>query len=307
MEELLAKYFSEEADKDERSLVESWRSQSKENAESFFEAKLLWLESSEPVAPNAGILASILESDSEKKGLQFLLLNYNWPKYAAAAVLVLALGLLFVLNQESSTFSTTTLADGSEIALHGDAQLEIVAVNDHIREVKLVSGKAYFDIERDESRPFIIRTENATVKVLGTSFLVEAETTGTEVCVESGMVELRKADDESLAVNLEKGDMGHVSIGNKGIIKKPNENLNYLAWKTKVLTFKNSEMSEVKKVLEEVYGIEVILENANLSNCKLTAKINKKKAKDAIEIIARTFNISYDMKDRVVTLSGAGC
>ena len=307
MEELLAKYFSEEADKDERSLVESWRSQSKENAQYFFDAKKLWLESSELDAPRPDILASILDETPEDKGLQFYLLNYNWPKYAAAAVLVMALGLLFLLNQAPSNFTTTSLADGSEIALHGDAKLEIISMNDQLREVSLTQGKAYFDIERDESRPFIIRTENASVRVLGTSFLVEADNSDTEVCVESGLVELRKGDDESLVVKLEKGDMGHVSDDNKGIIKKPNENLNYLAWKTKVLTFKNSEMSEVKRVLEEVYDIQVILENPNFTNCKLTAKINKKKAKDAIEIIARTFNIEYDMKDRVVKLRGAGC
>lgn len=307
MEELLAKYFSGEASIDERSLVESWRSQSEENAQLFFDSKTLWIGTEDFVGSNAEILASIIGEEPEKKGLQYYLLNFNWPTYAAAAVLVLALGLLFVLNKPADNYTIESLADGSEITTFRDATFEVVAMNEELREVRLLSGKAFFDIERDESRPFIIHTEHATVKVLGTSFLINADEADTEVCVESGLVELVKADDEALSVKLEKGEMGHISEANKGIIKKPNENVNYLAWKTKILTFKNSEMTEVKQVLEEVYGIRVELANPGFAECKLTAKINKKKAKDAIEIIARTFNIDYDMKDDVVVLKGAGC
>lgn len=306
MEELLAKYFSGDASRDERTLVESWRSQSKENAQTFFDSKSLWIESAQFEAQRPDVLASILGEKTEKKGLHYFLIHHSWPKYAAAAVLLLALGLLFMLNQTSPNFNVQSLADGSEISVHGNAMIEIVAMNEHVREVKLLNGKAYFDIKRDESRPFLIHTENAIVKVLGTSFLINAESSDTEVCVESGLVELIKADGK-LSVKLQKGEMGHISNAIKGIIKKPNDNPNYLAWKTKVLTFKNSEMSEVKQVLEEVYGIEVELDHTSFKNCKLTAKISKKKAKDALEIIARTFDIAYEIRDNKAVLKGAGC
>lgn len=303
MEELLAKYFSEEVNDDERSLVETWRSSSKENAEAFLDAKINWLATEEIPSERPDILASIIEPEPLKS---FILQN-SWAKYAAAAVLVIAIGALFVLNNFSATssFDSRTFDDGSEIALHGTSEVEVVNFDESVREIKL-SGKAYFDIARDEKRPFIIHTENATIKVLGTSFLIDTSIEGTEVCVESGLVELIK-DDEAISVELGKGKMGMVLNKNKGIIKKDNENLNYLSWKTKILTFKNNEMTEVKKVIEEVYGIEVKFENEDFSNCKLTAKFNKKKPKDAIEIIARTFNMEFDFDGNVAILKGNGC
>ncbi|MEM0940929.1 MAG: FecR family protein [Bacteroidota bacterium] len=305
MEELLAKYFSENTTHEERSLVESWRSASKENADTYLSAKISWIESGRVELDRQDILRAILrEKDNENINYW---LNNSWVRYAAAVVLVLGLSILLVLNNQDNAknYVSQLLTDQSEIALYENATVELITFDENIREVKL-TGKAYFNIKKDENRPFIIHTENATVKVLGTSFLINANDADTEVCVESGLVELIK-DDKSVSVKLEKGKVGLVSTKNDGIIKKENENPNYLAWKTKILTFKDNQMSEVKEVLEEVYGIEVKFENAGFRNCKLTAKFNKKKPKDAIEIIARTFNMDYEFKNNVAMLKGKGC
>ena len=230
----------------------------------------------------------------------------NWMKIAVAASIVLVTSLVFIFSSSEPTgFTNEVLSDGSSIALHRDSQLEILNINDEIREVR-ITGKAYFDIERDESRPFVIHTENAIVKVLGTSFVIDSYNSKTEVLVESGLVELVKSD-EDVSVKLSKGEMGLVAGANKGIIKKNNSNLNYLSWKTRVLTFKNTSMQEVGEVIEDVYGIEVKFENPDFMSCKLTAQFNKKKPKDAIEIIARTFNMDYQYSNGVATLIGKGC
>ena len=307
MEEVLAKYFSGEATDDEISLVESWRSESESNAEAFFEAKSTWLITEPETPPPSHILEEIL-NEPQAKQVPFIM--QSWVKYASAAVLVLALSLLFVLNQMGSAGNIVNedLSDGSRVALHENSKLEVLNFDGHVREVR-VTGKAYFDIERDETRPFIIHTDNAKVEVLGTSFVVDTYGAKTEVSVESGIVELSKNLDGSNAVSvrLEKGETGLVTDSNTGIIKKNNSNLNYLAWKTKVISFDESSMLEVKQVIEDVYGIDVVFENPAFKDCKLTAKFNKKKPKDAIEIIARTFGMEFEYSNGKAILKGKGC
>ncbi|WP_421765385.1 FecR family protein [Ekhidna sp.] len=307
MEEVLAKYFSGEATNDEITLVESWRSESESNAKTFFYTKNVWLASQPEVAAPSDVLDGILSSP---QGKQVPFIMRSWVKYASAAVLVLAISLLFVLNNDSgeSVYTNQSLTDGSEILLHGTSSMEVVNFDENIREVR-IAGKGYFDIERDEARPFIIHTDNAKIQVLGTSFLVKTTAYGTEVCVESGVVELSKKarGSEVISVKLEKGEMGLISNNNKGIIKRNIGDANYLAWKTKVLTFNGSTMTEVEQVLEDVYGIDVKFENPDFKNCKLTAKFNKKKAKDAIEIIARTFGVDFEFSNGEAVLKGKGC
>ena len=306
MEELLAKYFSREATNDEINLVETWRSESETNANAFLDAKKIWLETQPEITPPLSLLEGILNQPKAKQ-VPFIL--KNWVKYASAAVLILAISLLFVLNDDGMEdgFSIQNLSDGSVVALHGESSLEIISFDDISREVS-VTGKAYFDIERDETRPFVIHTEHAKVAVLGTSFVVDTYGPKTEVSVESGLVELSKIiGTEDVVVKLSEGEMGLVSSTNTGILKMENDDANYLAWKTKVITFNQSYMSEVKEVLEDVYGIEVSFENPSFKNCKLTAKFNKKKIKDALEIIARTFDIEYDYSKKKAVLKGKGC
>lgn len=302
MEEILAKYFSEEASKDERSLVESWRSESEENAKAFFSAKSIWLDTQPEASAPADILQSILD---EPKGKQVSLWQTPWIKYAVAASVVLVMAIAFLFNNDGGAgYESKSLADGSVVALHGDSKLEILNMNASVREVR-ITGKGYFDIERDENRPFIIHTDNAIVKVLGTSFVVDCSKNTTAVSVESGLVELVNSNAD-VSVKLAKGEKGLVSDNNKGIIKKEND-LNYLSWKTKILTFKETSMIEVGEIIEDVYGIEVKFENPDFKSCKLTAQFNRKKAKDAIEIIARTFNIEYEYSNGVAILKGKGC
>lgn len=311
MDEQLAKYFSGESSEDEIQEINSWRNDSSDNAKWFLQAKNLWISSQPVPEPKLEVLTTILDEDPlvAKEVHMPPSSSKRWIKYAAAAVVVMAMA--FVVNTLwlSANDQKFTLADGSEILLHGESVVEKININEQVREVYL-TGKAYFDVERDENRPFIIVTENARIEVLGTSFLIDATNEKTEVCVESGLVSLIKPGLQGktdLSVKLSEGEMGTVADTNRGIVKKNNDNVNYLAWKTKTLTFDRSKMSEVEEVLEDVYGIDIQFENSDLGNCNLTAKFKERKAKDAIEIIAKTFNLSFEMKDGLVILKGKGC
>ena len=71
------------------------------------------------------------------------------------------------------------------------------------REVS-VKGKVFFDVKKDESKPFIVRVGNTKITVLGTSFSVESIKKGTtEIMVTSGIVEIQHS---LMSAMLEEGD-----------------------------------------------------------------------------------------------------
>lgn len=302
MDEILAKYFSGEASDQEKLEVESWRGESRENGSYFLDTKQIWLAAAEELTPDAGMLDEILDPVKELK--EPILLR-SWVKYASAAVLVLALGFLFFLNEFSSTGSTIEkLSDGTEVFLHEESSITLSRFDEDIREIVL-EGKAYFDVAREEDRPFSIITENALIKVLGTSFVVDTYEGRTEVSVESGIVEVTKKS--GLSVILEKGDVAVITKTNQGILKMPNSDTNYLAWKTRKIVFEESSMEDVKKVLEDVYGVEITFTDATFSECSYTATLERKKLEDILEIISRTFDIEYDFDENKAVFKGKGC
>jgi len=304
MEEIIGKYLSGDATDAEKATVENWRNASEENSKSFFEFKTLWSQTAIIEKDRSDLLHRILDHESDNDSKQFFI---GWWKYAVAAAIVVALGLVTYLQLNKGEKLIHELADGTIIQLHRGAKINSIKYTENKRVID-INGKAYFNVERDENRPFVVNSKNSQVKVLGTSFIVDFTEFKSEVSVESGLVEfIKKSPDSNVAVKLEKGEMGLIDADNRGIIKKLNNNPNYLAWKTKKIIFEDSEMSEVKEILEDVYGINISIDNPSFQKCKLTAKLYKKKAKDAIEIIARTFDVDYDFNGKSVTFRGKGC
>ncbi|MDW3191410.1 MAG: FecR domain-containing protein [Cytophagales bacterium] len=324
MEELLGKYFSGEVSEQEAEKVRQWRADNADNARFFFEAKSAWHAATSYEAP-AGVLDSILNDHaktidfdqkiSEEKS------NSNWFRVAAVIALLVVAGVAgwFVMNSRPTTipFDTPPMAaavlldDGSILSLYEGTTYEVVEMSNTQRVVR-VSGKAYFDVLRDTDRPFVIYANDAMIQVLGTSFSIDTDADlGTEVMVESGRVAVSHNPEiftgNSEEVLLVKGEMGIVKNSEESITKQRIGDDNYLAWSTGVISFKQDNLSEVAKLLKEVYGMEVEFQNQELMNCQLTAKFKKKSAKEIIQIISSTFDITHRITNDRVVFSGKGC
>ncbi len=306
MHELIAKYLSGNASEGEREEVEKWRTESVENAAEFFELKQAWL-ISHPVETSIELPAKV-QNES---------IVIGWApyfKYAAAVLLLAMIGSLWYLGQQDSVTkapdvfagNSETLDDGTIVSLKNGAELESVEISNSERVVT-VRGKAFFEVTHDENRPFYVLTENAKVKVLGTSFLVNSTGEFTEVCVESGLVNFSgNSDGNKMSLNLEKGEMGRVGKSIKGIIKRNIDNQNFLAWKSGIMSFERTDMNEVISILNDAYEADIELPQ-NLQNCQLTAKFNKKSLEEVIQILSATFNWKHDISKDKVVLSGEGC
>ncbi len=293
--------------KDEMHEVDSWRNESSDHAKAFSEAKNLWLSLQRTPEPDQQVLDRILED--ENKDTMTIKSKTNGYRYAVAAVVVLgiAVGAFFLSNSDPD--GLYKLDDGSEILVHRDSKLTGIRIDEVSREVTL-EGKAHFMIAKDDQRPFIVKTEHARVEVLGTSFVIDSYHTKTEVTVETGLVNLVKPGvngKADLSIKVSEGEVGTVKNMNKGILKKNNRNQNYLSWKTKSLEFEWTYMSEIKTILEDVYDIKVSFEDPSLKKCRITAKLEELEAEDAVAIIAKTFNLAYEIKGKNVIFKGKGC
>ncbi len=309
MNEQLARFFSGEASEEERRVILSWRGENRENAAAFLEAKEVWINTEKTkITPGQGVLEDILKT----RTLDSLRPSFGWLRYAALIVSVIAVAFWFYGGQDEGEFKlplaeSYRLKDGSTITVHGSSKFEVLEMSKQQRVVSL-RGKAYFDVERDETRPFLIQTENATISVLGTSFVIDSETTTTHVLVESGKVAMEASSNTNLPkVYLEGGDRGTWRDGARAISKKRIRDDNYLAWNTGLLVFDEAKLNEVQSVLKDVYDLDLELSGEGLADCRLTAKFDKRPAKEVVEIIAATFDLSASFSGNEATLVGQSC
>ena len=81
------------------------------------------------------------------------------------------------------------LPDGSIAELNAGAVIS-VQYSKESRLVKLVSGEAYFRVEKDSSRPFYVEANGVVVRAVGTAFAVQVRPSAVEVVVKEGSVDV---------------------------------------------------------------------------------------------------------------------
>jgi transmembrane sensor len=306
MEELLSKYFAGEATPSEVQEVRSWRQVSEENARLFFQAKAAWFLTAPEEGPDAQAVRRVLESNRPRT----VFLLTGWLRVAASLAIIGLVGWVLwtylpTATDAKSPFETATisLADGTQVTLAPGAKIK-ERFSDAERRVDL-EGKAFFDVQKDATKPFIVVTDKATVRVLGTSFMVNPTGGFTEVYVSSGVVGFN-GHGTTNEQELVRGERGFFDHREGTLTKLVIEDENHLAWKSGLLVFDKEPLAEVVESLERLYGRRIQVDEA-LLGCKLTAQYNRKSFEEVIQIIASTFrlNVTYQ-KDKVV-LSGEGC
>jgi transmembrane sensor len=80
-----------------------------------------------------------------------------------------------------------TLADGSRVTLGAKSQIDVL-ISDTERSVRLVAGTAFFDVQHDATRPFVVASGGAQVRVTGTAFDLQRKGDVLYVAVERGSV-----------------------------------------------------------------------------------------------------------------------
>ena len=200
------------------------------------------------------------------KGASRKVRRLDWRRSVAVAAAVALLFGLFLYNSQRNAW-TEILADGAKtVCLLPDSTQVTLADGatlryrnfDADRKVEM-TGKIYFDVARDESRPFEVSTGNAYIKVLGTRFQVDASASrkSVTVYVESGKV-LFARDAAAEGTVLEKGMGATLPDGKQTPVLDTRDKLNSLAWQRGTFIFNDTPLKEVLKILSEHYKVSFV-------------------------------------------------
>ncbi len=209
---------------------------------------------------------------------------------------------------EPGVKANITLPDGSRVWLNSDSKLRFPdRFMGNTRSVEL-SGEAYFEVEKDSLMPMIISTpKNFKVEVRGTSFNLK--------CYEDE--EEAVATLYSGSINLLSSDDGSDSRGRVITEIKPNEmysikeNLpepvniiapdikNASAWKDGRLVFESTRMDEVIRMLKRWHGTEIVVDDPEILNFRITATFRKESMIQIAEMLKFCALIDYSIEKEV--------
>jgi ferric-dicitrate binding protein FerR (iron transport regulator) len=233
---------------------------------------------------------------------------------AASIILLLGLGISYlyfsgsgdnrlVAYNSGDRIQEIILPDSSHIWLNENSTLYAPKkFSFNSRKVKL-EGEAYFEITRDESKPFKVKAGNTIIKVLGTSFDVkkEKETGNIHVVVSSGKVAFYRAYSLDNDIVLTPGTKGIYHASNGEIIASGNTNQNYLSWKTGRLSFYDTPLNEVCEILSEYYKTSITT-NLNDSGLVLTGTFENEDLEQILKTIELTFDVEFTTNNNTILI-----
>lgn len=192
-----------------------------------------------------------------------------------------------------------TLPDGTEVWLNAESSLQFPSTfSGSTREV-ILTGEAYFNVKRDESRPFFVRTDDMTVKVLGTEFdFRNYETEAPSVALVKGSVSILQ-DGEEMAL-LEPGQGAFLTADDQ--IKVEDVDIYARSqWVYGYFYFGNYTLLSLLTELSRWYNVGVVFNRNQAMDINLHFSTSRKASIDeVIDNLNRIGLFKLSLKDNII-------
>lgn len=197
-------------------------------------------------------------------------------------------------------FSSLTLSDGSKLWLNAASRVVYPPVFERKKREIFIEGEAYIEVTPDENRPFIVKTKQMDVRVLGTSFNISAyeeEKTQTIVLVSGSVTVEAKNKETKLSPNQLFSLAGENSQVQNIDVR------DYISWKEGYYIFKSETLSHILKRLSNYYGVAIEFDHM-VGNMYYSGKMDlKEDIERVLGGLCYTAPIEYQQENDVYYLS----
>lgn len=309
-----------QATPDEQAVLEHWLKEDESHSQILSEIKNVYrLTSSIPPYFYPDIEKAWLKIDRQTRNSNAKTRQlFSRLKYTAAAVALLLVSLTLFWAYHSRTQeerrhltevvappgqkSMVVLPDSSIVWLNSGSTLKYNG-NFNVKEREVaVTGEAFFDVKRNETKKFRVRTGILSVQVYGTAFNVKNYENDDyqEITVSEGRV----------GISGKTGELKQLTPGQQIVLNKSTNKLILTnadadivsSWKDNELKFDNTPFTEVVKYLERWYGVSINIDPSMIGKHSYTFKIKTESLTEILEKIKVMTPIAYEINGKDVRI-----
>jgi transmembrane sensor len=262
------------------------------------------------VEQELSFLKERIRQENPRKQLHLLHWN-NWRALAASiSLLIVAFSAFYYYNYLQHSYYTTgygetrniLLPDGSKVILNGNSEIKFKRdFTDQNDRIIYLEGEGFFEVTHQvNNQKFIVSTNGIEVTVLGTKFNVNSRRDNVRVVLNSGKVKVSHATNEALY--MKPGEMVEYNKKEERYVKTFVQPQLYTSWKNNKLEFKNTPVKEIIQILEDNYGLRVVLQDSAIVERKLTGNYPADNITILLKSMEEVFglNITQNNKELIV-------
>jgi len=299
--ELLYRFFEGKTSIDEESIIRQWLTGSEDNERILLE---------ERKTHDALLFAS---PDGIKRQKKIGAITPWMISTVAAVALLLVIGGIYLFNFRSYPEQYNTilvppgqrinliLADNSNVWLNANTTFRYPSEFSRKNRTVYLDGEAYFEVQKNEKSPFIVKTGMGDVHVTGTTFNVEAynQFDRFETSLFEGGVEICKGEEKLTTL---KPNEKSVIENNRVTVSKITDTDKYL-WRHGLIAFNGRKLEEILLTLEKYFDVEIQIHANQLPQHTYTGKFRQSDGVDyALRVLQKSIHFSYQRDEDTGTI-----
>lgn len=319
IELIILRSFTESANAQEKELLELWLNESKDNYLKYQEYKTIWDTLHPPFEPdNIDVEKAHDKVCGEIKKTSLYKIDrvkYYWQRIASIIVIpLLILSGYYILNNTKKEHTTEIvqnitsphgmtsqieLPDGSKVWLNGGSLLRYSINSIMKNRIVELNGEAYFEVQSDIKKPFIVKTERARICATGTAFNVEAYTLDsiTAITMTNGYVNVFW--DKSSEIKMIAGDRIEFNNHTSQYELKQTDAYKWNAWKDGILVFRDDPLSYVFKRLEIMFNVKIEINDPSIAQFPYRATFEDESLSEILHLLEMTAPIQFHYTHRL--------
>lgn len=186
--------------------------------------------------------------------------------------------------------------DGSKVYLDSDTRLKYPKKFAFGKREVYLDGQGYFEVNSNKNWPFIVNLSGPSIKVLGTSFNVNAYSADDEITVRLDEGKIRMNTYLDFTYNLSQGDLLTYDRKTKkcSIVSNSNTIINKENYAKKEILFVNASLDQVIKTLNRKYNIEFNKYDKNFDDIKFSIEFKNDSIEEVISELEKISTIRFE-------------
>jgi transmembrane sensor len=195
------------------------------------------------------------------------------------------------------------LPDRTRVTLNSQSSITYPAQFSNQERVVHFFGEAFFDVQPDPERPFLILTENLETRVLGTSFNISAYPGDkvNKVAVSHGMVKVIGQTGEQVV--LAENEMAILNFEKATIRRGLFDTLEETGWKDGTLYFRDDPLEEVFVRLEKWFDVKIYCSGDVRLTDIYSGEYSNESLDNILKGVSFTSGLTYEIGDKVVNIA----
>lgn len=204
------------------------------------------------------------------------------------------------------------LSDGSIVTLNAASTIQVAADFGVKQRDVVLQGEAFFQISKDKTRPFIIKTGKICTRVVGTSFNIKAygDENTVSVAVATGKVQIEEHNANKETLIGKDLTHNHLMVYDltTGTYRQTLADAGLLsAWRTNKLVFNQASIAWIAHVLERTYNIPVSITGKPRHLGLYTVTFDNYSLNKLLPLLANLTGITYEQKDQQLIINIQHC